>query len=82
MRVSTTTPDYGSYRPITVDEWNEHEWAEVTSLSDMGEGRRVYIQGKHKTDPPVDGYEYRRCDLAFDNEYKWERLIPESELAK
>ena len=67
--------DSGGYRDILATEWEQYEWHEVTTWSDLSKKQRVYLRGKKKTEPPQDGYQYMRCDKFADEEYKWERLI-------
>jgi len=57
--------------PIYESDWLAYEWTEITSLDD---DNPVYVRGKRRMPPPVDGYHYERCDQIRDSEYKWQRV--------
>ena len=43
---------------ITIDEWEQYDWAEITTYGDLAHGQRVYINGEKLQDPPQDGFVY------------------------
>lgn len=57
--------------PIYESEWYAYDWTEVSEIS---RSERMYIRGKKRTPPPVDGYHYERVDRLDEKEYRWERV--------
>lgn len=68
-------------RPITQKEWDEYEWFEVTSYSDLAQEVRVWIRGAKKTQPPQDGYIYYEALTIMDTEQNWHRCMTPDEEA-
>lgn len=60
-----------SLEPIYESDWQSHEREEV---SEIGRAERIFIRGKRRISPPVDGYHYERADSIHEGEYRWERV--------
>lgn len=57
--------------PIYESDWLSYEWTEI---SELGRPERIFIRGKFRKPPPIDGYHYERVDNPFEREYRWERV--------
>jgi hypothetical protein len=64
-------------RQITKQEWDEIEFIEVTTVHDLGKGRRFFLPGREVAtppDPPDEKHVYflRETTLLGDYKRSWE----------
>ena len=55
-------------RQITLDEWDEYEWVEVSIFEEDG---ILFLRARHKVDPPDDGLKYVEQTRLGDSETRW-----------
>lgn len=56
-------------RQITLEEWDEYEWHDVTSFGI--EEKAFFVRGVRLVDPPDDGLKYVNGTRHGDTETRW-----------